>query len=65
MESDYRVYLRVENRPDLLSKAIDSIKEFWPVLTILDNTPEGIIRKEEWTEMGFRKLLFTRSHKDC
>ena len=66
MESDYRVYLRTENRPDLLRKAVDSIKEFWPVLTIVDNSPESFVKAEEFTGATVFSpiipLTFTQSH---
>ena len=64
--SDFYVYIRVENRFDLLEKAVDSIPEFHRLLTIVDNSPN--------TAPGFWKiwpcavyrppvpLTFTQSH---
>ena len=40
--SDFRVYMRVQNRLDLLERAVDSIPEFWPLLTIMDNSVNGL-----------------------
>jgi hypothetical protein len=40
--SDFYVYIRVENRFDLLRKAVDSIPEFHDLLTIVDNSPNGL-----------------------
>ena len=38
MVSEFFVYMRVENRPDLLKRAVHSIPEFWNLLTIVDNS---------------------------
>lgn len=40
-ERDFFCYLRVENRFDLLREALRSIPEFWPLVTIMDNSPAG------------------------
>jgi hypothetical protein len=64
-ESDFRVYMRVENRRDLLDKAIASIPEFWPLLSIVDNSPDGMCDglPEGITIMhGPIPLTFTQSH---
>jgi hypothetical protein len=45
VQGDFRAYLRVENRLDLLVKAVGSIPEFWRVLTIVENSPERITEK--------------------
>lgn len=41
-DPEFRVYMRVENRFDLLQKAVASIPEFHSLLTIVDNSPGGI-----------------------
>jgi glycosyltransferase involved in cell wall biosynthesis len=64
-ESDFRVYMRVENRRDLLDKAIASIPEFWPLLSVVDNSPDGMCEglPSEITIMrGPVPLTFTQSH---
>lgn len=38
--SDYHVYIPYLNRPDLLKRAVDSVPELWPNLTIIDNSSE-------------------------
>ena len=63
--SDFRVYMRVENRRDLLDKAIASIPEFWPLLTVVDNSPDGMCDglPDGITVMrGPVPLTFTQSH---
>ena len=61
--SDFYVYIRVENRFDLLRKAVDSIPEFHDLLTIVDNSPDGLTG--EWPCFIYRPpvpLTFTQSH---
>lgn len=61
--SDFYVYMRVENRFDLLRNAVNSIPEFWPLLTVVDNSPKGIDIELPCTI--FRPpvpLTFTQSH---
>ena len=63
MSSDFYVYMRVENRFDLLRKAVDSIKEFWPLLTVVDNSPAGIGRHLPCVIIRPTvPLTFTQSH---
>jgi hypothetical protein len=58
--------MRAENRPDLIEKAVNSIPEFWPYLTIVDNSPdETPILAGETRFNVFRPpvpLTFTQSH---
>ena len=67
--NDFRVYMRVENRRDLLDRAVASIPEFWPFLSIVDNSvdnsPDGMCDglPEGITIMrGPVPLTFTQSH---
>ena len=62
VQGDFRAYLRVENRLDLLVKAVDSIPEFWPVLTIVDNSPERITEKLRFHFAGDDPLGITVFH---
>jgi len=61
--SDFYVYIRVENRFDLLRKAVDSIPEFHNLLTIVDNSPKGLTG--EWPCTVYHPpvpLTFTQTH---
>lgn len=64
--SDFYVYMRAENRRDLIEKAVNSIPEFWPHLTIVDNSPDDAPILEGETRFNvFRPpvpLTFTQSH---
>lgn len=40
--NDYCAWIPVVNRFDLLDKAIDSAKDVWEQLTIIDNSPNGL-----------------------
>ena len=40
--SDYQMYIPVVNRFDLLDKAVESAKDLWENLTIIDNSPNGL-----------------------
>lgn len=61
--SDFRCYIRTENRFDLLAKAVASIPEFHDLLTIVDNSPDGLTGT--WPCAVWRPpvpLTFTQSH---
>lgn len=71
--SDFRVYMRVENRPDLFAAALRSIPEFWPLLTVMDNSGSnlacdliGSLDKNAQCSINisipFIPLTFTQSH---
>ena len=65
MDSDFFVYMRVENRRDLLDNAIASISEFWPLLTVVDNSPNGMCNGLPKSVTVMRPpvpLTFTQSH---
>lgn len=40
--NDYRMWIPVVNRFDLLDKAVESAKDMWKSLTIIDNSPSGL-----------------------
>jgi hypothetical protein len=63
LSNDYLVYMQHRNRADLLRNAVNSIREFWPLITIVDNSPEGL--KGEWPGTIWRppsSLTFTQTH---
>lgn len=43
---NFKAYIPFVNRPDLLRKAVDSIAELRPHLSIVDNSPTGLIPSE-------------------
>lgn len=63
LNSDFRVYMQHRNRADLLHNAVASIREFWPLLTIVDNSPDGLVG--DWPGTISKPpvpLTFTQTH---
>lgn len=64
-DSDFYVYMRAENRPDLVEKAVNSIPELWPLLTFVDNSPGGLKLSADFPVTPHRfpiPLRFTDTH---
>jgi len=40
--TDYQMFIPVVNRFDLLDKAVESARDLWDNLTIIDNSPDGL-----------------------
>lgn len=62
---DFHVYLRVQNRPDLLLNAINSVPEFHRHMTVMDNSPDQVTDRLPPGIDVFRPpvpLTFTQSH---
>lgn len=51
--SDFHVYIPYVNRPDLLKCALDSVRELWGNLTVLDNS----IDPDFWTEVNCCEVM--------
>lgn len=42
-DSDYLICIPYVNRPDLLERAVHSVRELWPSLVVIDQSGEGLV----------------------
>jgi hypothetical protein len=63
--SDFAAYCFYVNRPDLMSRALDSFPELWDELTIVDNSADGIPEEASLLRGVFRPPVPLSYSQSC